>query len=192
MRAGVFNWALVGLKSALERGHFVNTEAGEAVLEEAPMDSNIAAGFMKDCIEYDADVMISTVDFFGSLRKWFGEQYGDRKEGGPTPRLVGMHLAALCDPLIVHDRDKYKDRNGLRFYIGIKLNEGAGKAFFEHCLSQDFGSDKVRPELARMSDSYQKTIRPIPVDWIGHAKIKELKARAQGQAQAQAKAAQRG
>ena len=176
-RTGVFNWALAGLKRALQRGHFVNTEAGEAILEEARKDSNIVAGFLSDCIDYDADTMISTVDFFGSLRKWFVEQHGDRKEGGPTPDLVGKHLAALCDPQIVRDKNKYRDKQGLRFIIGIKLNE-AGRAFFESCLTQEYNRAAVRPELARMSICYNDTIKPIKAEWLEHLEIKELKARA--------------
>jgi hypothetical protein len=176
-RPGVFNWALAGLKRALERGHCINTEVGKAVLEEARMDSNLVAGFIAECIDYDADAMISTVDFFGPLRKWFAEQHGDRKEGGPTPDLVGKHLAALCDPLILQNKNKFKDRNGLRFYIGIKLNNGAGKEFFEHCVREDFGG-KVRPELARMSNSYEATIRPIKPEWLEQPEVVALKVRA--------------
>ncbi|SHG24821.1 DNA primase family protein [Bradyrhizobium erythrophlei] len=179
-KAGVFNWALAGLKQALERGYFTNTEAGEAVLEEVRTDSNIAAGFMKECIEHDASVMISTVDFFGPLRKWHAEQHGDRKEGGPTPDMVGKHLAALCDPLIVRDKNKYKLK-GLRFYIGIKLNE-VGKEFFESCVTEDFDGRNRRAELARMSINYADTIKPIPADWLDHPEIKELQARAKAAA----------
>jgi energy-coupling factor transporter ATP-binding protein EcfA2 len=187
-RTGLFNWALAGLKRALERGHYVNTESGEAALEEARKDSNIVKGFMPDCIDYDADVMISKVDFLAAVRKWFGEQYGDKKEGGPSPDMIGRHLVALNDPLIVQNKDKYKDRNGLRFYIGIKLNEGAGKEFFESCLTEEFGSTRIRTELARMSTSYKDTIRPIPAGWLGHVEIKELKARAKAAAEAKIKA----
>lgn len=32
---GVLNWALAGLKRALERGHFVNTQAGKELLEQS-------------------------------------------------------------------------------------------------------------------------------------------------------------
>ena len=107
-RPGVFNWALAGLTRALERGGFVNTEEGEAILKEARKDSNIVAGFMPDCIDYDADVMISTVDFSGPLMKWFGEQHGDRKGGGPSQDMIGRHLANMKDPMIVRNKDKYK------------------------------------------------------------------------------------
>jgi hypothetical protein len=175
-RSGVFNWALAGLQRALQRGHFVNTEAGKDVLEEARMDSNLVAGFIEECIEYDADVMISTVDFFGPFKRWWGEQHGDKKDG-PTPDTVGRHLVALSDPRIVRNNKKYRDKPGLRFYIGIKLNEDAGKAFFESCLTADL-SGHVHAELARMSTSYEDSIRPITASWLDHPEIKELKVKA--------------
>jgi hypothetical protein len=189
-RPGLFNWALAGLKRALERGHFINTDAGEAVLEDARKDSNIVAGFMADCIDYDADKMISTVDFYAAHRKWFGEQHGDRKEGGPTPDLVGKHLAALCDPLILQNKKKFREENGLRFYLGIKLNNSAGKEFFESCLDVDFGG-KVHVELARMSTSYNATIRSIKTAWLDLPEVKELQARAKA-AKAETKTKQQG
>jgi len=188
-RPGVFNWALAGLKRALQRGHFIDTDESKAARDDARKDGNVVIGFIADCIEYDADVMISTVDFFGAFRKWFGEQHGDRKEGGPTPDLVGKHLRALYDPLIVQNKDKYKDRNGKRFYIGIRLNDEAGREFFETCLSLDFNDpNKVHTELARMSLTYKDTIQSIPEDWLDHDEIKELKARHHTRAEAEAKA----
>ncbi|MCK1521925.1 DNA primase family protein [Bradyrhizobium sp. 17] len=49
---GVLNWALTGLKRALERGHFVNTKAGNDLLEQSRKDSNVAASFLEECVTY--------------------------------------------------------------------------------------------------------------------------------------------
>jgi P4 family phage/plasmid primase-like protien len=176
-RAGVLNWALAGLQRALQRGCFVNTTAGEDILKEIHSDSNVVAGFVEDCIDYDDNAMISSVDFYAAFSKWWKEQHGDEK-GRLNPSLVGRHLADLGDPLIVQNKSKFKNRKGLRFYIGIKLNE-AGKEFFESCLSESFNEqDGVRTELARMSKSYAETIRPIFDSWLHYEEIGKLKAAA--------------
>jgi hypothetical protein len=177
-RAGVLNWALAGLQRALQRGYFVNTAAGEAILKEIHSDSNVVAGFVEDCITYDDNVMISSVDFYAAFSKWWREQHGDEK-GRLGPSMVGRHLADLCDPLIVQNKNRFKNRKGLRFYVGIKLNDEAGKEFFESCLIESFNeNDGVRTELARMSKSYAGTIRPIPNDWLHYEEIGKLKAAA--------------
>jgi P4 family phage/plasmid primase-like protien len=175
-RAGVFNWALAGLKRALERGHFIDTAAGEELLEEARKDSNVVAGFNEDCIEYDDNVMISSVDYCAAFAGWWSEQHGNEKTG-LSPTLIGSHLADLCDPLIAQNKKKFKDRDGLRFYVGIKLNKTAGKLFFESKLDEDL-SGRIHTAIPRMSHSYEATIRPIPPSWLEHEEIKRLKANA--------------
>ncbi|MHC2661686.1 DNA primase family protein [Bradyrhizobium diazoefficiens] len=181
-RAGVFNWALAGLKRALQRGYLVNTAAGKADLDDIEKTANVVAGFLADCIDYDADVMITSVDFFAAFSKWWSEHHGDEKSR-LSPSLVGGHLAALRDPRIVQDKNRFKNRKGLRFYIGIKLND-VGKEFFESCLSEEFGSAKVHAEFARMSLNFAATIREIPGEWLDHADITQLKAAARAKAAA--------
>ena len=169
-RSGLFNWSLAGLKRALERGYFVNTKMGEDILEDVRLDSNIVAGFLKDCVDFDADVMISTADFNEVFRSWWKEKHGDEKSS-PSPSLIGSHLAALAHPLIAQNKKKFKNEKGMRFYIGVKLNE-AGKDFFETKITTCFNPSETVP---RMSKSYEDSIQPIKEVWLDDPEIIRIK-----------------
>lgn len=50
---GVLNWAMAGLRRALERGSIASTESIAETAKAVHEDSNLVAGFMEDCIEFD-------------------------------------------------------------------------------------------------------------------------------------------
>jgi P4 family phage/plasmid primase-like protien len=169
-RSGLFNWALIGLKRALERGYFLNTKKGEEILEDVRLDSNIVAGFLKDCIDFDTNVMMSTVDFNETFKSWWKEKHGDEKSS-PSPTLIGSHLASLSHPLIAQNKNRFKDRLGMRFYVGIKFNE-AGQDFFNSKLTNVYNANEAIP---RMSTSYADAIKPVKVEWLDDAEIIRIK-----------------
>jgi phage/plasmid-associated DNA primase len=163
-RAGVLNWMLEGAKRALDRGHYINTKAGEALLEGILDDSNVARAFNKDCIEFDPSAMISAPDYRAALVQWWEEHHGDDIKP-PNATMIGVHLKALGDPRILQDKETFKDENGLRFYLGIKLNT----AGLSHWVSASFDnrqSGHSAKASARTSSSEKAVTRLIKPEWL--------------------------
>jgi hypothetical protein len=179
-KPGVFNWMLIGAQRALRRGHFINTKAGEDLIEQAKDDSNIVAGFIKDCVSFDITKMISTTDFYAAVVEWWKEHHGDDAKP-PSPRAVGGHLAALRHPLIAQNKDIFKKRDGKRFYLGIVLNE-AGTEFFDAAVSASagdgggggYGRRWASNSSARLS-AIGNTSTDIPAEWQGAPEVVRVK-----------------
>jgi hypothetical protein len=64
------------------------------------LNANPVAGFIADCIKYDANVMISTADFHAAFTGWRYGSHGDEKANF-SRAFLGRHLAALSDPDIL-------------------------------------------------------------------------------------------
>jgi phage/plasmid-associated DNA primase len=113
---GVFNWALVGLKRAMERGYFINTDEGKESLHAMHLEGNVAAGFMEDCVTKSPGRMINKPDFHGALQAWWMEKYGGTY--APVASQIGKHMKSLGDEDIGEHNGKLA-----RSYTGIELNE---------------------------------------------------------------------
>jgi phage/plasmid-associated DNA primase len=172
-RAGVLNWMLIGLQRVLERGNFVNTAEGEAELAEMKLNANPVAGFVANCIEYDANVMISTADFHAAFTGWRYASHGDEKANF-SRAFLGRHLTALSDPDILQDKDVFKHRSGSRFYVGVRLNEQGG-IHFQTVLTMQSVKQDLR--FQGMSMTKEDTCQPIPPDWLHHPKVVKLQKR---------------
>jgi P4 family phage/plasmid primase-like protien len=149
-RAGLLNWALDGMDRATARGRFELTEGMEELLHQVRMESNLVAGFLEECCEFDPRTEVSTSDFCASFAMWWS---GNRGEGRGTPSndAVGRAVSALADPRI----GKRVSHN-LRLYRGIKLNE-VGLDYWQGAL----GSDLAAGRLARLSSSRREVNRPV-------------------------------
>ena len=66
------------------------------------LDANPVAGFLRDCIRFNPDLMMSTVDFYAAFIGWWEETHGDKKAGIDT-RWIGRNLTALAHPWILQD-----------------------------------------------------------------------------------------
>ena len=157
-RAGVFAWMVAGLQRVLERGNFVNTEEGNALLTEMRLNANPVAGFIRDCIKYDVDAMISTADFHAAFTGWRLADHGDEKVNFSRISL-GKYLSALADPKILQDRDVFKKKDGSRYYVGIRLNEQGGEHFETVAIRQALTPDL---KFQKMSPTKEGTHQPIP------------------------------
>jgi phage/plasmid-associated DNA primase len=104
---GVLNWALAGLQRALERGHFINTEAGKDLLEQSRKDSNVVAAFVEECVMHDLTVMMTTTDFYAAFKEWWISEHGE-KAAVPSPTHVGLELAALPQSRIAQNKNKFR------------------------------------------------------------------------------------
>lgn len=156
---GVLNWALAGLKRALERGHFVNTKAGNDLLEQSRKDSNVVAEFVEECITHDLTVMMLTTDFYSAFKEWWISEHGE-KVPPPSPTHVGLELAALPNSRIAQNKNKFKLSTGQRFYLGGYLNE-VGEGFWQDASNT---ARLLKPQT-RLAQRAKPQKEPVPDKW---------------------------
>jgi len=128
---GLLNWALAGLKRALERGSIETTDSINETAKTLHNDSNLVAGFLDECIEFNPNRMISAPDFCAAFSAWYLEQKGeDRKL--PSNEAIGKALKAMGDRRIALDRQELR-LNSRRYYAGFMLN-GAGLDYWKRAV----------------------------------------------------------
>jgi hypothetical protein len=115
---GVLNWAIAGLKQALERG---SIECIKETVDAIHRDSNLVAAFIEECIEFDPMARIRIADFCLAHSAWWMElKGGDRRL--PTNEAIGKAIKAVGDPRIGIDPHEMRDRKS-RYYCGVALNK---------------------------------------------------------------------
>lgn len=72
--AGIFNWAVNGLKRLRERGRFEVPQVSQVAVEEHMKTSNPALTFLEDECERKEDVAIGAMSLYNAYVKWFKEQ----------------------------------------------------------------------------------------------------------------------
>ncbi|GAC1421083.1 MAG: hypothetical protein NVSMB6_22720 [Burkholderiaceae bacterium] len=156
--AGLLNWAIVGLRRALERGHIAVTPEMVATLGAVRQDSNIVAGFLDECTVYDSSAMVSVPDFSAAFSVWWGESKSDDRKV-PSNDSIGRALIALGDNRIAIDNHDLRD-NARRYYGGISLNV-IGLDYWNGASSEGL----ARGKTARISTSRGEVNRVIPDGW---------------------------
>jgi P4 family phage/plasmid primase-like protien len=146
-RSGVLNWALAGLKRALERGHFVNTEAGKALVEQSRKDSNSVAAFVDECIDADEGAMMSVDDFYAAFKQWWLDEHGDKTKV-PSRTTVGNDLASLTNARIAQNKAKFKNKASQRFYLGAVLNKAGERAWQDAASSAGGATHKLATSVS--------------------------------------------
>jgi phage/plasmid-associated DNA primase len=155
---GLLNWAIVGLRRALARGHIAITPEMVATLGAVRQDSNIVAGFIDECVEFEPSAMVSVADFSAAFAVWWGESKSeDRKI--PSNDSIGRALIALGDNRIGIDNRELRD-NTRRYYGGINLN-GIGLDYWDGAHSEGLAKGKT----ARTSSRRDQVNRGIPDAW---------------------------
>ena len=157
-KSGILNWAIVGMQTAVQRGHLLDTEEMKEAAHTYHLETNMVAGFLEDAIDYDPLHMVSKPDFNAAFSVWWKENHG---EGSRTPSAdgIGRAMSSLYDKRIAFDKMKTR-YNGIRYYAGIKLNPTGldmWKAFFNVAASK---GDSVR-----ISSSTAAVNVAIPADW---------------------------
>jgi len=170
---GVLKWALVGLKRALERGHFVNTKAGLDLLEQSRKDSNVVAAFIDDCVTYDLTVMLLTTDFYAAFKEWWISENGE-KIAAPSPTHVGLELAALPNSRIAQNKNKFKLATGERFYLGCYLN-AAGEGFWQDATN----AARLQKSNSRLAQQDRPCKEPVPKKWKQTDEYRRIEANAE-------------
>jgi len=118
---GVLNWAMEGLQRALERGSIASTESIAETAKNIHNDSNLVAGFLEECVEFDPMARIKIVDFCLAHSAWFVEMKGEDRRL-PSNEAISKALQAIGDGRIGMDRKEMRDGKA-RYYCGVKLND---------------------------------------------------------------------
>jgi hypothetical protein len=155
---GVLNWAMAGLRRALERGSIELTSGIKKTADAIHRDSNLVAGFLDECIGYDRNARIRTTDFCLAHSAWFLEMKGEDHRL-PSNDSIGKALRAIGDPRIGMDVEEMRD-NTSRFYCGIALN----KAGLQYHLTA-FESRLFEGKVATATAPDREVNSLIPPSW---------------------------
>ncbi|MCK1525685.1 MULTISPECIES: hypothetical protein [unclassified Bradyrhizobium] len=155
---GVLNWAMAGLRRALERGSIELTSGIKKTADAIHRDSNLVAGFLDECIGYDRNARIRTTDFCLAHSAWFLEMKGEDRRL-PSNDSIGKALRAIGDPRIGMDVEEMRD-NTSRFYCGIALN----KAGLQYHLTA-FESRLFEGKVATATAPDREVNSLIPPSW---------------------------
>ncbi len=154
---GLLAWAVAGLKRALNRGRLLPTAAMSEVTDEIRRDSNMVAGFLKECCYHDPDRMVSTPDFGLAFSAWWQAEKGETYSP-PSNDAIGKALAAMSDPRIALGRE-LRDKHR-RYYPGLVLNE-EGASYHEAGLN----NRNLVAKTANTTAPNEKVNKPIPITW---------------------------
>ncbi len=122
--AGIFNWAMEGLKRRLARGgYFIQPESGKQLLELMSELGNPIGSFVADALEFDPLATVPKDDVFTCYKRW-----ALHKSLPPGTELAFKRrfLAATQENHIETGEDR---TNGgrIQVYKGVKLNAKAQK-----------------------------------------------------------------
>lgn len=143
----VLNWAMAGLRRALERGSIELTSGIKETADAIHRDSNLVAGFLDECIEFDPMARVRVPDFCLAHSAWFVEMKGEDRRL-PSNDSIGKALRAIGDPRIGMDVNEMRD-NTSRFYCGIALNRAglrAHKAAYDGRLFEGKVGNATNPQ----------------------------------------------
>ncbi len=94
---GILLWAIAGWKRLQERGHFLQPESGNPLVEEMAELSSPIGTFVRDCCSLGAGSQIEIDKLFGAWKEWCHrmnrEQVGDQPAFGRNLRTVIPTLA---------------------------------------------------------------------------------------------------
>jgi phage/plasmid-associated DNA primase len=155
---GLLNWAVVGLRRALDRGFMALTPEMAATLEAVRGDSNLVTGFIDECIEFGTSSMVSVADFCAAFAVWWAQEKGEDRRL-PSNDSIGRAMSALGDDRIAIDGTDMRD-NSRRYYGGLHLN-GQGLDFWDGAHSEGMAKGKT----AQMSANRSSVNRNIPAGW---------------------------
>lgn len=163
---GVLAWAVEGLLRAKARGYFLRPEESRIAAEAVQEGSNIVLKFVKDCVAFDPNGMVSVPDFAAAFASWWAEVKGSER-GVPGSESVSKALKALAEPRVAFD---LKD-NSRRYYAGVALNT-EGLRYWSNAVTSDAFVFQSRKASTTPSDGSPN--RTIPATWSGKAAIEAM------------------
>lgn len=166
---GVLNWAIAGLKRALERGSIASTDSIAETATAIHEDSNLVAGFLNDCIEFNPVARLRSSDFCLAHSAWWLELKGEDRRL-PTNEAIGKALKAMGDARVGMDRNEMRDGSN-RFYCGIALNK-TGLRYHRSAYESRLFEGKI----ATATDPAHEVNSLIPVSWDDRKSIIKMRA----------------
>lgn len=167
-RAGILNWALAGLRRALERGFLPVLPEAEETSRDLIRSGNIVLEFIEQCCAFDPDHMLAPGDFRFAHAVWWGSRQGDERRSF-SENAIGRALTALHDDRIGRGEDFR--RNYQRFIGGLRLNEEGLRLFGLGLEIRAYEQKK-----ADASSSAAATLVEIPLDWAERGGVKAMRA----------------
>jgi hypothetical protein len=158
-KPGLLKWALDGLARALERGFLALTKEMKDASDDIRRDSNLVAGFLEECVEYDPERRLSTPDFCLAFATWWRQNKGEDRNC-PSNETVGKALISMADPMIAINPKELRDMHR-RYYAGIVLNE-EGLAF--HRAGHEMHD--LQGKTANTTDPKGQVNSAIPAEWL--------------------------
>jgi P4 family phage/plasmid primase-like protien len=165
---GILNWAIAGLARALERGSIASTAGIAATAKQIHNDSNLVAGFLEDCVEYDPMARVKVSDFCLAHSAWWMELKGEDRRL-PTNEAIGKNLKAMGDGRIGTDPKEMRD-NTNRYYCGIALNK-RGLRYHRTAYESAIFEGKV----ATATDPAGEVNTIIPVTWDDRYSVQKMR-----------------
>ena len=168
--SGLLAWAVAGLQRALRRGRLLPTAAMSDATDEIRKDSNLVAGFLEDCCEYDYDRRVSAPDFCLAFAAWWQANKSD-SSGTPASESIGRALQAMSDQKIAIDRKVLRDTKR-RYYAGIVLNE-EGLAFHR----AGYESRDLQGRVANATAPSEQVNQRMSEEWLHKPVIQKMRNR---------------
>jgi P4 family phage/plasmid primase-like protien len=165
---GLLNWAIAGLRRALERGSIETTKAVEKTSDAIHKDSNLVAGFLDECIDFDPMARIRVSDFCLAHTAWWMELKGEDRRL-PTNEAIGKAMKAVGDPRIGMDPDEMRDSTS-RYYCGVALNR-RGLSFHRTAYESRLFEGKI----ASATDPQREVNRLIPATWDARISVQRMR-----------------
>jgi phage/plasmid-associated DNA primase len=155
---GLLNWAVEGFRRASVRGYIAITTEMVATMDAVRADSNIVAGFLDECAEFDPSGMLSVADFCAAFAVWWIQNRGEDRRL-PSNDSIGRAMSALGDNRIATDSGDMRD-NSRRYFGGMNLNS-IGLDYWDAAHSEGLAKGKT----ARTSTGRSEVNRVVPESW---------------------------
>jgi phage/plasmid-associated DNA primase len=136
---GLLAWAVEGLRRLLKRGHLVMPTTSEEAGHRIRRDSNLVAGFLGECVDFDPNTMVSSADFCAAFAvAWIEAKGEDRRL--PSNDAITKAIRAFGDARIATGEELRDERR--RYYAGVGLN-AEGLRLHGKALEQDLFASKT-------------------------------------------------
>jgi phage/plasmid-associated DNA primase len=154
-KSGVLRWAVEGLRRAWDRGYIEMTAEVKESLREMHLDSNVAARFFEECVEFSPHHMIPVPDLYAAFSAWWTE---NSEKTVPSPKVFGKAVISLDARIVSGGNLKHKM---IRQTAGIKMTD-TGLDYWQ----AQFNAQGIRGGNSdRISASAADVNTPIPDTW---------------------------
>jgi hypothetical protein len=168
-RSGVLNWCLVGLRRAMVRGVIEEPQESKDAADEIHRDSNLVAGFIEECIDFDPNRRVAVPDFCAAFSVWWLENKGEDRSI-PSNDSISRAVNALADPKIGSHPKETRDMHR-RYFCGVVLNR-AGRDFWKRA----FEARAFEGKTASTTTQDGEVNSYIPEGWDSRPAVRQMRA----------------